>query len=93
MRNPLHLAALAASLAFAGPTIAHAQSVPQVLEGLMTGNQDRDRAVRDAYERGYQKGRQDEAAFRRNRRFEEDRGSYRDRGPPQYDPRDNPYSR
>jgi len=34
-------------------------------QGLTTGNQNQDQALRNAFERGYQRGRQDEARMRR----------------------------
>lgn len=78
---------LAAAIALAVPAAARAQNPGQLLQGLMTGNQNQDQAIRDAYERGYQKGRQDEAqlARRGDRRREPDRGDY--------DQRDNGYRR
>jgi hypothetical protein len=53
---------LGATLAL--PVAAHAQSAPgwqQTLQGLFTGNQSQDDALRQAYQRGYQRGRNDEA--------------------------------
>ena len=53
---------LGATLAL--PVTAHAQSAPglqQTLQGLFTGNQSQDDALRQAYQRGYQRGRDDEA--------------------------------
>ena len=53
---------LGATLAL--PVAAHAQSAPgwqQTLQGLFTGNQSQDDALRQAYQRGYQRGRDDEA--------------------------------
>jgi hypothetical protein len=63
-------------LAFATPgmTTVQAQDMKQVLGGLLTGNQDRDNAVQQAYERGYQRGRTDEA--RQSRRGPGDSGGY-----------------
>ena len=64
--------ALAVGLALA--TGAQAQGNPQqLLQGLMNGgNQgnrgDNDQAIREAYERGYEKGRQDEARLGADRR-------------------------
>ncbi len=86
-------------LALAGPAAAQVPNVQQLLQGLTTGNQNQDQALRDAFERGYQRGRQDEARQQRpgqsggdssNRRGvdERDNGGYRDqRGP------DQPYGR
>ena len=50
----------------------------QTLGGLLSGNQDRDDAVRQAYERGYQRGRTDEARMSSQRTRND---SYDDRGP------------
>ena len=50
--------------ALALPAAAHAQSAPglqQTLQGMFTGNQNQDDALRQAYQRGYQRGRDDEA--------------------------------
>ncbi len=98
MPNLLKSAALAATLAMAHPAVVQAQNVQQLLQGLTTGNQNQDQALRDAFERGYQKGRQDEAQLaRRSGRSEGDRnsddrgGSYRGQAP--QDPRDNTYRR
>jgi hypothetical protein len=59
--------------------MAQAQSAPgwqQTLQGLMTGNQGQDDSLRQAYQRGYQRGRDDEArATRANNRT----GRYQDR--------------
>ena len=66
---------LAASLfgiiAIVPPASAQNQGVGQALQGLLGGNQAQDQAVRDAYERGYQRGRDDEA--RQNRANRDDR--------------------
>jgi hypothetical protein len=84
----LALAALI-GLSLAGP--ASAQSVGQMLQGLTTGNQSQDDALRQAYERGYRNGQQDAArntrpaardsSYDRNRRDDRDApsSSYRDR--------------
>jgi hypothetical protein len=48
-------------LALAGPATAQAPNVQQMLQGLTTGNEGQDQALRDAFERGYRRGRQDEA--------------------------------
>ena len=74
------LLATLVGLTFATPgmTSAQAQDMKQVLGGLLTGNQDRDNAVQQAYERGYQRGRQDEA--RQSRRGPSDSGYYQERG-------------
>ena len=68
---------LGATLAL--PVAAHAQSAPgwqQTLQGLFTGNQSQDDALRQAYQRGYQRGRDDEVrALQANNRA----GRYDDR--------------
>lgn len=81
-------------IAIASPAAAQTPNVQQLLQGLMTGNQSQDQALRDAFERGYQRGRQDEARLQRDhgdrayRRRGDERESdrYRDeRGPePRY---------
>ncbi len=53
-------------LALAGPAAAQMPNVQQLLQGLTTGNQGQDQALRDAFERGYQRGRQDEARQQRS---------------------------
>lgn len=63
---------------------ATAQSSPQqMLQGLLSGNQGQDQAVREAYERGYRAGRQDEARMAsgngRSSRYDNG-GSSNDRG-------------
>jgi hypothetical protein len=45
-----------------------------MLQGLTTGNQGQDQALRDAFERGYRAGRQDEA---RNVNRSSSRNDYR----------------
>jgi hypothetical protein len=84
-------AAVVIALALALPTAALAQQSPnvgQMLQGLMTGNQGQDQALRDAFERGYQRGREDEARrYRSTSPRDEDRP--RDYPPPGY--RDQPY--
>jgi hypothetical protein len=74
------LLATVVGLTFATPgmTSAQAQDMKQTLGGLLTGNQDRDNAVQQAYERGYQRGRADEA--RQSRRGPSDGGYYQERG-------------
>ncbi len=87
MRPIIKSAAVAALIALSSPTLANAQNLPPALQGLMNGNRDQDRAVRDAYERGYQKGREDEARLARgNHRGDDDRRRTDDnygRPPPQ----------
>lgn len=73
-------------LALAAPAVAQtsaqAPNWRQELGGLLTGNQDRDSAVQQAFERGYQRGRDDEARQSgRLRQPGSDNGGYnRDRG-------------
>lgn len=61
-------------LALTGPAAAQVPNVQQLLQGLTTGNQGQDQALRDAFERGYQRGRQDEAQLQQSRRGQGDRG-------------------
>jgi len=71
------------ALALAAPAAAQIPNVQQLLQGLTTGNQGQDQALRDAFERGYQRGRQDEARMRHSDRresYRDDRGSRDDRG-------------
>ena len=78
MRAMIGTALVACS--FLLPAAAHAQQAPswqQSLQGLLSGNQNQDRAVRDAYERGYQRGRQDEARLQAERARS---GGYREEG-------------
>ena len=77
---PRALLAALIGLTFATPAVTSAQTpdMRQTLGGLLTGNQDRDNAVQQAYERGYQRGRADEA--RQSRRAPGDGGYYQDRG-------------
>ncbi len=58
------IAAVGFGLLSIGPAAAQVPNVQQLLQGLTTGNQGQDTALRDAFERGYQKGRQDEAQMR-----------------------------
>jgi hypothetical protein len=62
--------AILGSALIAPPSLAQQQpsGVQNALQGLLSGNQSQDRAVRDAYERGYQRGRQDEARMTRSTR-------------------------
>ena len=80
-------------LLLATPAASQAQNVQQLLGGLLTGNQTQDKALRDAYERGYRHGREDEARLARGGRDRGDRygddrrdddappAPYRPRGP------------
>jgi hypothetical protein len=54
--------ATALGLARAGPALVQAPNVQQMLQGLTTGNQGQDQALRDAFERGYRQSRQVSAA-------------------------------
>lgn len=73
---------------FTSGAIAQSTQAPdwkQTLGGLLNGNQDRDEAVRQAYERGYQRGRNDEARQMQQRARDpqynyNDGSSYRERG-------------
>ncbi len=62
------------------PVMAQAQSAPgwqQTLQGMFTGNQTQDNALRQAYQRGYERGRDDEArAMQANNRHRRDEGRY-----------------
>jgi len=73
------IAATLLVFAFANPAVAQAPNVQQLLQGLTTGNQNQDQALRDAFERGYQRGRQDEAGQQRSNRGTNDRSSSRGR--------------
>lgn len=84
-----HLIAILTGLTLTTAAVvpATAQQAPdwkQTLGGLLNGNQDRDNAVRQAYERGYQRGRNDEARQQaqapRDQRAPYDSGYGRDRG-------------
>lgn len=74
----LLLGATLAGTAAVAQTTSQAPDWKQTLGGLLSGNQDRDNAVRQAYERGYQRGRDDEARMSQNRSSTYD--NYRDRG-------------
>ena len=53
-------------MALVTPALAQTPNWQQSLQGLVTGNQNQDDALRQAYQRGYQHGRDDEArAMRR----------------------------
>jgi len=78
------IAAICLTLALATTAFAQNPNIGQLLQGLTTGNQGQDQALRDAFERGYQRGRQDEARLSRpgqdrrargdeDRRFDNDR--------------------
>jgi hypothetical protein len=69
----LALAALGASLAL--PAMAQPSDWQQQVQGLFTGNKNADDAVRQAYERGYQRGRDDEGRMNRRANNTNQRGS------------------
>jgi len=71
------LVATVLGLALAGSAAAQGPNVQQLLQGLTTGNQGQDQALHDAFERGYQRGRQDEARQQRSDRGGSDRSSRR----------------
>ena len=78
----LTIMAMMFGLAFAVPATAQVPNVQQLLQGLTTGNQGQDQGLRDAFERGYQRGRQDEASLQQNGnrggQNRRDDGNYRD---------------
>ncbi len=82
MRLLILSAALSAGLLMSAPPAQAQLDIQQLLQGLTTGNQRDDQALRDAFERGYERGRQDEARAQRDR---DDRVSRRDRD--RFDPR------
>ncbi|WP_158742029.1 hypothetical protein [Acidisphaera sp. L21] len=81
----------AAGLALASPAMAQAPNPSQMLKGLLSGNQGQDQAVRDAFERGYQRGRQDQEVADRDRNPRGGGGGYDQRPYPQQQP--VPYGR
>lgn len=74
------LVAAAALVAGLAQPAAAQIDIQQFLQGLMTGDPREDQALRNAFERGYERGRRDEAqrqrAIREQRR--EDRAAQRD---------------
>jgi hypothetical protein len=66
---------------FVPAAAAQTPDVRQLLQGLLSGNQVQDQALHEAFERGYQRGREDEARQRAERdrsgRFGEPQPSYR----------------
>ena len=58
---------VAAALMAAVPGVAAAQDPSRMLQGLLSGNQNQDQALRDAYERGYRAGRADQVRDERAR--------------------------
>ena len=65
-RMRLTIVMVMSGLAFAVPAKAQVPNIQQLLQGLTTGNQGQDQGLRDAFERGYQRGRQDEARLQQN---------------------------
>ena len=55
------IVALLVGSVLALPVAAKAQNFQQLLGGLLTGNQQQDQSLRDAWQRGYQAGRRDQA--------------------------------
>lgn len=74
MRTTPTIIAISAALLCAAPSIARAQNPSQLLQGLLSGNQNQDQPVRDAYERGYRQGREDQVRDDRNRGDRDRRG-------------------
>jgi hypothetical protein len=74
------LALIALGVSLALPAMAQPSDWQQQVQGLFTGNKNTDDAVRQAYERGYQRGRDDEARMNRHadRSYDSNnqRGSY-----------------
>ncbi len=85
MRITLIVLAGTAALLCALPPAANAQNPSQLLQGLLPGNQGGDQQVREAFERGYRQGREDQAREDRAR-FDRDR-----RPPPPPPPPRGPY--
>ena len=81
MRTTSSIIAVAGALICAAPHAARAQNPSQLLQGLMSGNQGQDQAVREAFERGYRHGREDQARDDRDRRPPPPRGPYPDQDP------------
>ena len=71
-------ASTAIGLMLVTPALAQPQTPgwQQTLQGLMSGNQRQDQAVREAYERGYQRGRQDEARMQAEKQGHDRYGQY-----------------
>lgn len=61
-------------LASVAPASAQVPNAQQFLGGLLSGNQNQDQALHQAFERGYQRGRQDEARLAQQRTRNDDRG-------------------
>jgi hypothetical protein len=87
MRMIVPAAAITLGLASVS-ALAQAPDVGRMLQGLTTGNQNQDQALREAYERGYRNGQQD--AARDSRRLNDRRSDSRDDYRP---PSSQPYER
>lgn len=61
----------------AGPALSQSPNTAQILQDLTTGDQSRDQVIHEAFERGYQHGRRDEARIRTERDQPENRDDYR----------------
>lgn len=76
------------------PASAQVPNVQQFLQGLLSGNQGQDQALREAFERGYRQGREDEARLqieRRERAGQDRRRPGRDDDERGYDTDRRPY--
>lgn len=92
MRTTSSIIMLATALICAAPEAALAQNPSQLLQGLLSGNQGQDQAVREAYERGYRQGREDQTRDERGR--DRDRRQPPPRGYPDQDQNyQRPYQR
>lgn len=82
MRHTPITLAVAAALTLVAPSIARAQNPQQLLQGLLSGNKNQDQPVRDAFERGYRQGREDQRTADRaggeGDRRQPSRGGYSD---------------
>jgi len=79
------------------PAAAQTSNVQQMLQGLFNGDQGHDRALQEAFERGYQRGREDEARQRqagaRYDRRDDVHDAYRDNAGRPYPPPGPTYNR
>ena len=69
----------------ATPAVAQVPNVQQLLQGLLSGNQGQDQSLQEAFERGYQRGREDEARRLRSERGRDGRAVQEQRRPRQDD--------
>ena len=76
-----------AALGAASPAVAQ-PNPQQLLQGLLSGNQGQDDAVRDAFERGYRRGREDQERADRDRGPPPDERGYPPPGERGYPPPD-----